>query len=168
MGNAGQPTYFMQETDHVIAAIYTGPFYQDKGARAVHNSASSARIIWRPTTLVSPGVLEEHAEDLGVLEQEAKRRVPVLMWRLVFSFVVGESRPLTGFRRGDRPITDEPISPSGFYHRSTPALTEYFSDSVEHVEAAYRERVARFPEFGAIPETTVENGLSIGFVPLPY
>lgn len=86
------------------------------------------------------------------------------MWVLVFGFLAGKSRTSIRFRWDYNSTIDEPISLDGFCHRSTPTLTEYFSDSIEHAEAAYRERVAGFPEFRAVLGSPVGNGLSIGFV----
>jgi len=65
----------------------------------VYNDASSSRIMRRLTTLFPSESLEEHAEELGVVEREGKLQVPVLVWALVFGFAAGESRTLAGFRR---------------------------------------------------------------------
>jgi len=40
----------------------------------------------RLTTLFPSEFLEEHAEELGVVEREGKLQVPVLVWALVFGF----------------------------------------------------------------------------------
>src|SRR6056297_2883389 len=85
----------------------------------------------RLTTLFPSEFLEEHAEELGVVEREGKLQVPVLVWALVFGFAAGESRTLAGFRRSYNSTADETISPSGFYQRLTPTLAEYIRDLVE-------------------------------------
>jgi len=107
-------------------------FERNEEARAVSNSASSPRIMRRLTTLFPSEYLEEHAEELGVVEREGKLQVPVLVWALVFGFAAGESRTLAGFRRSYNSTADETISPGGFYHRLTPTLAEYLRDLVEH------------------------------------
>jgi len=86
----------------------------------------------RLTTLFPSEFLEEHAEELGVVEREGKLQIPVLVWALVFGFAAGESRTLAGFRRCYNSTADETISPGGFYHRLTPTLAEYLRDLVEH------------------------------------
>ncbi|SMP08564.1 hypothetical protein SAMN06265347_10334 [Halobellus salinus] len=78
----------------------------------------------RLTTLFPSELLEEHAEELGVVEREGKLQIPVLVWALVFGFAAGESRTLAGFRRSYNSTADETISPGGFYHRLTPSLAE--------------------------------------------
>jgi len=85
----------------------------------------------RLTTLFPSEFLEEHAEELGVVEREGKLQIPVLVWALVFGFAAGESRTLAGFRRSYNSTADETISPGGFYHRLTPTLAEYLRDLVE-------------------------------------
>ncbi len=49
----------------------------------------------------------------------------------MFGFAAGESRTLASFRRCYNSTADETISPSGFYQRLTPTLTEYLCDLVE-------------------------------------
>jgi putative transposase len=44
----------------------------------VHDSRSSSRIMRRLTTLFPSEFLEEHAEELGVVEREGKLQIPVL------------------------------------------------------------------------------------------
>ena len=85
----------------------------------------------RLTTLFPSEFLEEHAEELGVVEREGKLQLPVLVWALVFGFAASESRTLAGFRRSYNSTADETISPSGFYHRLTPLLAEYLRALVE-------------------------------------
>jgi len=85
----------------------------------------------RLTTLFPSAFLEEHAEELGVVEREGKLQIPVLVWAFVFGFAAGESRTLAGFRRSYNSTADETISPGGFYHRLTPTLAEYLRDLVE-------------------------------------
>ncbi|GGM73968.1 hypothetical protein GCM10009017_24900 [Halarchaeum rubridurum] len=85
----------------------------------------------RLTTLFPSEFLEEHAEELGVVEREGKLQIPVLVWALVFGFAAGESRTLAGFRRCYNSTADETISPGGFHQRLTPTLAEYLRDLVE-------------------------------------
>ncbi len=86
----------------------------------------------RLTTLFPSEFLDEHAEELGVVEREGKLQIPVLVWALVFGFAAGESRTLAGFRRSYNSTADATISPGGFYHRLTPTLAEYLRDLVNH------------------------------------
>jgi putative transposase len=86
----------------------------------------------RLTTLFPSEFLEEHAEELGVVERDRKLQIPVFVWAFVFGFAAGESRTLAGFRRCYNSTADETISPGGFYHRLTPTLAEYLRDLVEH------------------------------------
>ena len=95
----------------------------------MHTEASSSRLMRRLTTLFPSEFLEEHAEELGVIEREGKLQIPVLVWALVFGFAAGESRTLAGFRRSYNSTADETISPGGFYHRLTPVLAEYLRDA---------------------------------------
>jgi putative transposase len=76
--------------------------------------------------------LEEHAEELGVVERDRDLQIPVLVWAFVFGFAAGESRTLAGFRRSYNSTADEMISPGGFYQRLTPLLAEYLRDLGEH------------------------------------
>ncbi|PGF17247.1 IS4 family transposase [Natrinema sp. CBA1119] len=85
----------------------------------------------RLTTLFPSEFLEEHAEELGVVERDRKLQMPAFVWAFVFGFAPGESRTLAGFRRSYNSTADETISPGGFYHRLTPSLAEYFRDLVE-------------------------------------
>jgi putative transposase len=39
-------------------------------------------------------MLEEHAEELDVVERDGKLQIPALVWAFVFGFAVGESRTL--------------------------------------------------------------------------
>jgi len=78
-----------------------------------------------------PSFLEEHAEELGVVERDRKLQIPAFVWAFVFGFAAGESRTLAGFRRSYNSTADETISPSGFYQWLTPTLAEYFRDLVE-------------------------------------
>ena len=86
----------------------------------------------RLTTLFPSEFLEEHAEELGVVERDRKLQIPAFVWAFVFGFAAGESRTLAGFRRSYNSTANETISPGGFYHRLTPSLAEYFRDLVEH------------------------------------
>ena len=85
----------------------------------------------RLTTLFPSEFLEEHAEELGMVEREGKLQVPVLVWALVFGIAAGESRTLAGSRRSYTSTADEPVSPGGFYHRLTPLVAEVLRDLVE-------------------------------------
>ncbi|MFC7026463.1 IS4 family transposase [Halomicroarcula sp. GCM10025324] len=85
----------------------------------------------RLTTLFPSEFLQEHAEELGVVERTRTLQIPVLVWALVFGFAAGESRTLAGFRRSYNSTADESISPGGFYQRLTPTLAEYLRDLVE-------------------------------------
>ena len=76
-------------------------------------------------------MLQEHAEELGVVERDGKLQIPVLVWAFVFGFAAGESRTLAGFRRSYNSTADETLSPGGFYQRLTPQLAEYLRDLVE-------------------------------------
>ncbi len=78
------------------------------------------------TTLFSSEHLEKHTEELGVVKQEGKLQILVL----VFDFAAGESRTLAGYRRRYNLTADETISPSGFHLRLTPAPAEYLRDVV--------------------------------------
>jgi len=86
----------------------------------------------RLTTLFPSEFLEEHAEELGVVERDRKLQIPAFIWAFVFGFAAGESRTLAGFRRSYNSTADESISPGGFYQRLTPTLAEYLRDLVEH------------------------------------
>jgi len=97
----------------------------------VYDNGSSSRIMRRLTTLFPSEFLEDHAEELGVVERDRDLQIPVLVWALVFGFAAGESRTLAGFRRSYNATADESISPGGFYHRLTPTLAEYLRDLVE-------------------------------------
>ncbi|TKX47169.1 IS4 family transposase [Halorubrum sp. SD690R] len=85
----------------------------------------------RLTTLFPSEFLEEHAEELGVVERDRKLQIPAFVWAFVFGFAVGESRTLAGFRRCYNSTADETISPGGFHQRLTPTLAEYLRDLVE-------------------------------------
>ena len=54
----------------------------------------SSRIMQRLTTLFPSTMLEEHAEELGVIERESKLQIPALVWAFVSGFAAGES-PVT-------------------------------------------------------------------------
>jgi IS4 transposase len=86
----------------------------------------------RLTTLFPTEFLEEHAEELGVVERDRDLQMPALVWSFVFGFATGESRTLAGFRRSYNSTADETLSPGGFYQRLTPLLAEYLRDLVEH------------------------------------
>jgi len=77
-------------------------------------------------------MLEEHAEELGVVERESKLQIPALVWAFVFGFAAGESRTLAAFRRSYNSTADETLTGGGFYQRLTPLLAEFFRNLVEH------------------------------------
>jgi putative transposase len=85
----------------------------------------------RLTTLFPSDFLEEHAEELGVVERDRKLQIPAFVWAFVFGFAAGESRTLAGFRRCYNSTADETISLGGFYQRLTPTFAEYLRDLVE-------------------------------------
>ncbi|TKX42594.1 IS4 family transposase [Halorubrum sp. SD690R] len=85
----------------------------------------------RLTILFPSEFLEEHAEELGVVERDRKLQIPAFVWAFVFGSAAGESRTLAGFRRCYNSTADETISPGGFYQRLTPTLAEYLRDLVE-------------------------------------
>ena len=97
----------------------------------MHNSPSSPRIMRRLTTLFPSEFLEEHAEELGVVERNRKTQMPALVWSFVFGFAAGESRTLAGFRRSYNATADETLSPGGFHQRLTPSFAAYLRDLVE-------------------------------------
>jgi IS4 transposase len=82
----------------------------------------------RLTTLFPSDLLEEHAEELGVVERDGELQTPAF----VFDFAAGESRTLAGFRRSYNSTADKTLSPGGFYQRLTLTLAEYLCDLVEH------------------------------------
>jgi putative transposase len=98
----------------------------------VHTKTSSSRVMLRLTTLFPSDLLEEHAEELGVVERDGKLQMPAFVWSFVFGFAAGESRTLAGFRRSYNSTADKTLSPGGFYQRLTPTLAEYLRDLVEH------------------------------------
>ena len=85
----------------------------------------------RLTRLFPSKFLEEHAEELGVVERDRKLQIPAFVWAFVFGFAAGEGRTLADFRRCYNSTADKTLSPGGFYQRLTPTLAEYFSDLVE-------------------------------------
>jgi IS4 transposase len=76
-------------------------------------------------------MLEEHAEELGVVERDGKFQIPAFVWAFVFGFAAGESRTLAAFRRCYNSTADKTLSPGGFYQRLTPLLAEFLCDLVE-------------------------------------
>ena len=97
----------------------------------MQDEASSRRIERRLTTLFPSEMLEDHAEDVGVVERDRDLQMPPLVWSLVLGFTAGESRSLADFRRSYNATADNPLCPSGFYQRLTPTLAEYLRDLVE-------------------------------------
>ncbi len=90
-------------------------------------------------------MLEDHAEDVGVVERNRKLQMPALVWSLVFGFTTGESQSLADFHRSYNSIDDDTLGPSGFYQQLTPELAEYLSDLVERGfdEAAVLDTTSR-------------------------
>jgi len=86
----------------------------------------------RLTTHFPSEFLEEHAEELGVVECNRKPQIPALVWSFVFDFAAGESRTLAGFRRSYNATADDTLSPGGFHQRLTSTFAEYLCDLVEH------------------------------------
>jgi FOG: Transposase and inactivated derivatives len=97
----------------------------------VPQDASSSRIVNRLTTLFPSTMLEDHAEEHGVVEREGKLQIPALVWAFVFGFATGESRTLAAFRRSYNSTADKTLTAGGFYHRLTPRLADFLCDLVE-------------------------------------
>ena len=112
----------------------------------MHDNASSRRIERRLTSLFPSVMLEDYAEEVGVVERNRKLQMPALVWSLVFGFATGESRSLADFRRSYNSTADDTLCPSGFYQQLTPELAEYLSDLVER----------GFDEV-AVPDTTSQE-----------
>ena len=53
----------------------------------------------RLTTLFPSEFLEEHVEELGVVERDRKLQIPAFVWTFVFGFAAAERRNLASFRR---------------------------------------------------------------------
>ena len=70
----------------------------------MHDNASSRRIERRLTGLFPSVMLEDHAEEVGVVERNRKLQMPPLVWSLVFGFATGESRSLADFRPATTPL----------------------------------------------------------------
>ena len=58
----------------------------------MHDKDSSPRIMRRLTTLFPSEFLEEHAEELGVVERDRKLQIPAFVWAFVFGFRRGDNR----------------------------------------------------------------------------
>ncbi|WP_273836867.1 IS4 family transposase [Halococcus sp. PRR34] len=112
----------------------------------------------RLTTLFPSTMLEEHAEELGVVERDGKLQIPALVWAFVFGFAAGESRTLAGFRRAYNSTADEVLSPGGFYQRLTPLFAEYLCDLVERSldEVAVPHTVSE--EFSRFRDVIIADG----------
>ena len=76
-------------------------------------------------------MLEDHAEEHGVVKREGNLQIPTLVWAFVFGFATGGSRTLAGFRRSYNSTADETLTAGGFYHRITPLLADFLCDLVE-------------------------------------
>jgi len=70
-------------------------------------------------------MLEDHAEEHGVVEREGKLQIPALVWTFVFGFAGGKSRTLAAFRRSYNSTADKTLTAGGFYQRLTPQLAEF-------------------------------------------
>ena len=81
----------------------------------MQDDTSSRRIERRLTTLFPSEMLEDHAEDVGVVERDRDLQMPPLVWSLVLGFTAGESRSLADFRRSYDATADDPLCPSGFF-----------------------------------------------------
>jgi len=97
----------------------------------VPRETSSTQLMRRLTSLFPSEFLEEHAEELGMVEHDRKLQIPAFVWAFVFGFAAGEGRTLADFRRCYNSTADKMLSLGGFYQRLTPTLAEYFSDLVE-------------------------------------
>jgi len=97
-------------------------------------------------------MLEDHAEEVGVVERNRKLQMPALVWSLVFGFATGESRSLADFRRSYNSTADDTLCPSGFYQQLTPELAEYLSDlGVEQFRAGVGEQCVVVLPAGEVP-----------------
>ena len=63
----------------------------------------------RLTSLFPSEFLEEHAEELGVVERDRKLQIPAFVWAFVFGFACGEAEHLLIF---DAVTTQRPTGPS--------------------------------------------------------
>lgn len=81
----------------------------------MYHEASSSRIMRRLTTLFLSEFLEDHAEELGVVERDRKLQIPAFVWAFVFGSHLWRSRTLAGFRRSYNSTAGEMISPGGSY-----------------------------------------------------
>jgi putative transposase len=75
-------------------------------------------------------MLEDHAEEHGVVERDGKLQIPALVWTFMFGFATGERRTLAGFRRSYNSTADETLTAGGLYQRLTPRLAEFLCDLV--------------------------------------
>jgi hypothetical protein len=82
-------------------------------------------------TLFRSTILEEHAEELGVVERDSKLQILALVWAFVFGFAACERRTLAAFRRSYSSTADKTLTAGGFYQRLTPLLTEFLCDLVD-------------------------------------
>ena len=74
----------------MIAAAYRGIFRRNEEAESVHDNGSSSRIMYRLTTLFPSEFLEEHAEEIGVVERDRKLQIPAFVWAFVFGFACSD------------------------------------------------------------------------------
>jgi putative transposase len=82
----------------------------------VQQDAYSSQIVNWLNPFFPSTMLENHAEEHGVVEQEGKLQIPALVWAFVFGFVTGESRTLAAFRRSYS-TADKKLPAGGLYHR---------------------------------------------------
>ena len=125
----------------------------------MHQDASSSRIVSRLTTFLPSTMLEEHAEELGVVERDGKLQIPALVWAFVFGFAAGESRTLAAFRRSYNSTADKTLTAGGFYQRLTPLLAEFLCDLVERRidEVAVPHTISE--EFDRFRDIVVADGM---------
>ena len=55
----------------------------------MYTKASSRHIERRLTNLLPSEALEDHAEDVGVVEREGKLQIPPLVWSFALGFAAG-------------------------------------------------------------------------------
>jgi IS4 transposase len=78
-------------------------------------------------------MIDDLAQERGVVERDRKIDVKMLVWTLVIGFAVGgEARSVAGYRRAYELATDESIAPSSFYDRFTEELADLLRDLLDH------------------------------------
>ena len=85
------------------------------------------------TSLFSSEMIDDLAQERGVVERDRKIDIKMLVWTLVIGFAVGgEARSIAGYRRAYELATDESIAPSSFYDRSSERLEQLLRDLFDH------------------------------------